>query len=303
MTILSLIVGPVVGAVIGGFTNKVAIRMLFRPYNPLYIGKVKLPLTPGIIPKRKDDLAKGIAAMVSSKLLNNEVLEANLLSPEMVAKVESAIDGVMGRLLSSQQSLQQFFSQYVPSSQLHESVTSVKEDITNTLYIKLSNPEVGEKVAAMAMEHLENSESKSFLGQIGTFAAVAIFRNSLERKLASLINGMLKDNGRQMIAGLVEQECERFLAKPISQLCQGKEHLLQQIKDALLNAYRLLVTNNLSQIMDALDIQEMVRVRIVEMDMAEMEEMIIQTVDKELRMLVLLGALLGFVMGIITCFF
>lgn len=37
----------VVGAVIGGFTNLLAIRMLFRPYKPIYMFGKQLPLTPG----------------------------------------------------------------------------------------------------------------------------------------------------------------------------------------------------------------------------------------------------------------
>ena len=50
MPILSFLFGPLVGAAIGGLTNRIAIRMLFRPYTARYIGKIHVPLTPGIIP-------------------------------------------------------------------------------------------------------------------------------------------------------------------------------------------------------------------------------------------------------------
>ena len=41
---------PLAGALIGYFTNYLAIRMLFRPLKPWHFLGLKLPLTPGIIP-------------------------------------------------------------------------------------------------------------------------------------------------------------------------------------------------------------------------------------------------------------
>ncbi|MCI5208839.1 MAG: DUF445 family protein, partial [Candidatus Electrothrix sp. ATG2] len=38
---------PLLGALIGYLTNKVAIRMLFRPLNPWYILGKRVPMTPG----------------------------------------------------------------------------------------------------------------------------------------------------------------------------------------------------------------------------------------------------------------
>jgi uncharacterized membrane protein YheB (UPF0754 family) len=62
--ILKLIAGPVLGAVIGYFTNWLAVKMLFRPYYPKKIGKLTLPFTPGIIPKRKQALAQAVGKVV-----------------------------------------------------------------------------------------------------------------------------------------------------------------------------------------------------------------------------------------------
>ncbi|MCL6616572.1 MAG: DUF445 family protein, partial [Anoxybacillus ayderensis] len=38
-----------VGALIGGMTNSLAIKMLFRPYRPMYIAGRRIPFTPGLI--------------------------------------------------------------------------------------------------------------------------------------------------------------------------------------------------------------------------------------------------------------
>ena len=57
-TILKYLAGPVIGAIIGYFTNYLAVKMLFRPRTPKYLFGKQLPLTPGAIPKGKDRLAK-----------------------------------------------------------------------------------------------------------------------------------------------------------------------------------------------------------------------------------------------------
>ena len=60
-TILHYISGPVIGAVIGAFTNYLAIKMLFRPLKPVKIGRFTLPLTPGVIPRHQEALADALS--------------------------------------------------------------------------------------------------------------------------------------------------------------------------------------------------------------------------------------------------
>lgn len=45
---------PLLGCLIGYVTNSLAVKMLFRPYRPLRIGKFRIPFTPGMIPKDKE---------------------------------------------------------------------------------------------------------------------------------------------------------------------------------------------------------------------------------------------------------
>ncbi|MGA9289592.1 MAG: DUF445 family protein [Anaerobacillus sp.] len=78
ITILFMIV---IGAVIGGFTNSLAIKMLFRPYEARYIGKWKIPFTPGLIPKRRDELAVQLGRMVVEHLLTPEGIQQKMNDP------------------------------------------------------------------------------------------------------------------------------------------------------------------------------------------------------------------------------
>jgi uncharacterized membrane protein YheB (UPF0754 family) len=84
-------VPPLGGAIIGYFTNDIAIKMLFRPYKPIYIGKRKLPFTPGLIPANQERLAQRISDTIMGSLLTPEELQRlakRLLATE---RVEAAI--------------------------------------------------------------------------------------------------------------------------------------------------------------------------------------------------------------------
>ncbi|ERN41811.1 hypothetical protein KR51_00016640 [Rubidibacter lacunae KORDI 51-2] len=89
--ILKFALPPVAGAVIGYFTNSIAIKMLFYPYSPVFIGKRRLPFTPGLIPRNQERLAQRVADTIMGSLLTPSELQKlarRLLQPE---RVEAAI--------------------------------------------------------------------------------------------------------------------------------------------------------------------------------------------------------------------
>ncbi len=71
---------PLLGAGIGYLTNALAIRMLFRPLTEKRVFGIKIPLTPGIIPKYRYQLAENIGDMVSRELLSHDLLLKHLKS-------------------------------------------------------------------------------------------------------------------------------------------------------------------------------------------------------------------------------
>ena len=56
-----------VGALIGWFTNYLAIKLLFRPYNEINLGLFKLQ---GLIPKRRHEIAVNIAEVIETELIS-----------------------------------------------------------------------------------------------------------------------------------------------------------------------------------------------------------------------------------------
>jgi len=76
--LFTIIFMAVIGAVIGGATNSLAIKMLFRPYEAKYIGKWRIPFTPGLIAKRRNELSTQLGLLVVNHLLTTETLQVKL---------------------------------------------------------------------------------------------------------------------------------------------------------------------------------------------------------------------------------
>jgi hypothetical protein len=89
------------GAIIGYFTNWLAIKMLFRPLKPVYLGRFKLPFTPGILPRERERLARSVGDTVSKELLTPEVFKARLGEAALKDKIEHSVRGVVDQLLAN----------------------------------------------------------------------------------------------------------------------------------------------------------------------------------------------------------
>lgn len=78
---------PILGGIIGYFTNDIAIKMLFRPYQATFIGGRRVPFTPGLIPRNQERLATRVSETIMGSLLTPTELQnlaRRLLQPERV---------------------------------------------------------------------------------------------------------------------------------------------------------------------------------------------------------------------------
>ncbi len=91
---------PLLGALIGYLTNKVAIRMLFRPLNPWYILGKRVPMTPGIIPSKRHELAENIGDMVGEKLLTATDIGSALSAEPFQDHLNQIVDDRVKDILS-----------------------------------------------------------------------------------------------------------------------------------------------------------------------------------------------------------
>jgi uncharacterized membrane-anchored protein YjiN (DUF445 family) len=89
--LLLFIFPPLGGAVIGFITNVIAIRMLFRPLREIRVFGLRLPFTPGLLPRQRHKLADSIGAMVERELLTPEILRERLHREDVKEELRTSI--------------------------------------------------------------------------------------------------------------------------------------------------------------------------------------------------------------------
>ena len=296
-------IGPAVGAVIGYITNDIAIRMLFRPHKAKYIMGIHVPFTPGIIPKEKSRIAGAIGKAVSENLMNREVLEKNLLSDDMLSKIGNTIDEFVTTQSKNDETIEEFARHYLTQDDITAMRGNVTDGVIKMITGKLEDSRLGESIAHMATEHVMEKTRNSLAGRLGAEMLLQPIAQLVEGILAKHINEILHNNSQQMIQGLVTDESDKLMSMTMSDLMSGHDEQVAQIKNGILNAYRVIITEHLPRILEDIDISSIIEKRINDMDMVEAEAIILDVMKKELRAIVWLGALLGCIMGTLTSLF
>lgn len=326
---------PLVGAVIGYITNDIAIRMLFRPHQPKFVFGIRIPFTPGIIPKEKGRIAEALGNSISTNLMNQEVLEKNLLSDDMIEKIESGIDDFFAAQKGNQETVHQFLSHFLSSEEITIASMSVNQELTTLIHHKLSDSTLGTKIAHIAVSHVMQKMQNfgSTIGDtlkeggIGTGGGIgkmisrgfetlfgkqakdtasefiSALAEPVEQALGKNINEMLQNNSKDIVGNLIGNEIEHLMDCPMSTLLSDKDEQIEQAKHSVLSLYRTVIKEHLPKILETINVSKMIENRINEMDMNETEKIIFQVMDKELKAIVWLGALLGMIMGCFNLFF
>lgn len=89
--IIRVVLLAIVGAIIGYSTNVIAVKMLFRPLKPYKIPVINYELW-GLIPKRRDDIAKNIGKAVGEELVDYDKLVDGMIRPEDKEEIKAYIN-------------------------------------------------------------------------------------------------------------------------------------------------------------------------------------------------------------------
>ena len=309
---LSYIVAPLLGGVIGYITNDIAIRMLFRPHKAKYLFGIKIPFTPGIIPKEKGRIASAIGGAISENLMSKDVLEKNLLSEEMITKIRHSMDSFFETQKGNQETVREFLAHYLTDEEIEKFIGGLKTGLTNQVSTKLGESNLGEQISEVVMEHVSSKLRidgidldipqmlKSLIGSSLWGQVANLIEKPAKHYLAKNINHMLSANGPEIVGKLVDNGVDDISRLSMQQLLQGKELQIAQATNTCIGLYKTIISEHLPRILEAINIPVIIESRINEMDMNETEKLIFQVMDKELKAIVWLGALLGMIMGSIN---
>ncbi|SFE26217.1 DUF445 domain-containing protein [Alteribacillus iranensis] len=221
----------VVGALIGGVTNSLAIKMLFRPYKPIYIKSYRLPFTPGLIPKRRKDLAVQLGKMVSTHLLTPESIKNKLMDQRFYDKITHwmteelkkfmhssvTLSEVLHRLFHisvSKRELNQRTSDFI-ASKLKELITENKDkEIKQILPADILRK--GDELIPEIAQMITKKGASFFRGEGGR-KQIEIFIDKFLSGKGSVLNFLGSMFGNDRIVEKLQPEIIRFFEDPASE--------------------------------------------------------------------------------------
>lgn len=286
------ILTPLVGAGIGYVTNYIAVKMLFRPLKPVKIGQVTLPFTPGIIPKEKDRLAKGIADIIGNKLVTKEGIEKMLLSEEVKTAIQSKVED----LLHSEAALEDFLVEKFSFEKYDELKSSLSEQASEKIAELLTDSDIGSTMAQEIIRSIKEYVSGGFLAMVLNDSLLT----PIGEHIAKAINSYIENNGQALIAPYVDRGIEdvtKLSPQDVKRFCESNGI---DVKEVLYDLCITAIQNNLDSILSIVNVKQIAEEQIQQMDVLELEELILSVMKKELNAIVNLGALIGLVLGMLN---
>lgn len=367
---ITIIFMAIVGAVIGGFTNFLAIKMLFRPYNALYIKKWRLPFTPGLMPKRRQELSKQIGVTVKNYLLTPEVFQKKLFNEEIQSTVlKFAREKVEKTFFTNEKTITDWLNQG-GFEQLPETIEQKVDGIIEKQFYSMKNtlstksieallpanvhqvvdrkiPEVVSYILDKGEEYFLSPKGEvtiknmmdDFLGSKGSFGGmIQMFLGdsaSVVTKIQrELINFLKAPGTKSLLVNIISQEWDKVkqqpimnyleevdfesilgnlqkyakkelniqehLNKPISYYWpQGNDYAKYELLPKLVDRGFKEAESKLEDVLNRLNLDEVVREQVDSFPLEKLEELVLSIASKELKMITILGAVLGSLIGIV----
>ena len=364
---LIIIFMMIIGALIGGVTNVIAVKMLFHPFKTYYIFNKRVPFTPGLIPKRRAEIADKIGQVVEEHLLTESMIQSKLNATATRTAIEEVIqkqieklkedrisldylankvdidiaqlaNGKIETIMSEKLELFYYDHRNTPITQLipeniEKSIDNKVEAVPEILFDRARVYLKSEKGAADIASMLDTffNEKGKIVGLLQMFMTKESIADRIQHELIRLTNHpKAKDIANQII----DNEYETFKSKQLSEVLNEQQFqsfktsitdlvigymdinnmatrslntltpnfikfLENKVTQKLTNVIIENASKHMSPIMKKVNLRQMVEQQINTFDLAYIEKLIIDIANKELKLIMFLGFLLGGIIGLL----
>jgi len=297
--ILFWVLPPAIGALIGYVTNAVAIKMLFRPLREIRLFGIRLPFTPGILPRERHKLADSIGRMVEQELFTPAVLRERLARPDVRVNVENVIGGYTDKMLEKPLSawlddpgdfplselLKDFFNSYVFDCFLEE---LFKNLILGSEPKPEDSDNFGKRVKAGFRD----------FGGLFIPAATGLVKNGLAREMKSQSQGKISAYRKAL-----EKVIERYPGLTTREFLSLAKVNKQKADSFLALKAAETMDENMDGALSSVNVKVLVSDRIDSLDMLRVEKIVLDVMADQLKWINIFGAILGALIGFMEVLF
>lgn len=365
--VIQVLLMALIGALIGGMTNTIAIKMLFRPYEAKYLFGKRLPFTPGVIPMRREEASAKLGDIITGHLLTPEVFEEKLKSPETDQLIMHFIDRQI-ETIETERLTPSYFLERLSSGLTDKIVLSFNEEIRlkvseegNKLYGRtiddIMPPDalnaVDSKVAHLVydindklVQYISSDKGYSDIytmvdeltenrGRLARSLKYIMTKDSLtervqsellkliqQEKMINIENRVIEDEYNKIKQSELQEltthsdldnilnsiikvlqekiDIREILNTPITDFNKElfdrfKNYGKYQLKDNFIEYSG----KNMSKIMNKLQLAEVIKKQIDSFELSKMESLVMDVANKEFKMIMLLGYVLGGIVGVV----
>jgi len=298
--LLFWIVPPLVGAIIGYVTNAVAIKMLFRPLKEIRLFGLRLPFTPGILPRERRKLADSIGGMVERELLTPGVLRERFAKTEVREKIDNTLGSYTTQVLA--RPLSDLFEDQNTSLPMADLLGGfISSEVFDSFLEEIIRLWIIGKTSSGDSENSGSSWIKSRLRDFGSIFV------SPARDLIK--NGLVKDikNQAQGEKSIYREALENVIKKypgiTLGEFLSLGESRKRKIDAFLAEKAVTTLDENLEGALSSVNVKVLVSDRINTLDMLRVERIILDVMADQLQWINIFGGILGGLIGFVQVLF
>lgn len=373
-SILLVVFMIILGAIIGGVTNMIAIKMLFHPFKPYYIFRFRIPFTPGLIPKRREEIARKIGQVIEEHLITEELIRQKLNQQQSRNMIQQLIQKQISKLKNDDVTIKNIakflgidvnelvdyklttkvlsklnfwyeknkyrkLSEILPQSFLDQCKDQI-EYITDFLCERARNYLSSEKGERDIYEMLDTffNEKGRIIGLLQMFMTKESIADRIQQELIRLTQ---HPQSQIIITKVLNDEYETFKDKNLDEIIKAQQFknysqlVLNELKtylnlkdktqrpinqivpqfiqfledDTSKRMTDLIIkgtSKHLTNIMKKINLRQLIEEQINTFDLKYIENLIIEIANKELKLIMtlgfILGGIIGFFQGVIAIF-
>lgn len=134
--IIRILILAIIGGLIGYITNVIAIKLIFRPINPIKIPILNIEII-GMIPKRKTEIATNIAKVVEEQFISVDEIMDNIITEQdkqhtidyIKVRVKLILSEKMTLIPSTIRNLVQNYVSEIIEDEIREGIDELSEEM------------------------------------------------------------------------------------------------------------------------------------------------------------------------------
>jgi len=304
MNIFTYLLPPILGGIIALSTNWIAIKMLFRPHKEMRLFGFRLPFTPGLIPRERGRLGRKLGEAIAKHLLTPDILASKLADPA----TWPLPDNTIGEMLENWgiEDPAAYMTQVISTPAKKAVDVFLPKAIEGLFHFPEKYPVLDAKLAELTAQVAQKS--------INPFAGLFVKHEKIYLNIKEAVFEYLSEPDKRepmleaihnaidnvMSAQESDPETQHQLSGRIYDfhIRDGVQLLFTQ--EPYASIIRRILEVAASYLATHMPITDMIEKKMSELDIVETESILLSVVGRELKMIIWLGGLFGFLIGLLS---